>query len=98
DRNVTGVQTCALPILGIEARAPRFSWELEHEERGQFQTAYHIVVASTLAQLDSGVGDLWDSGKVASSDLPLVEYAGSALVSRQQIGRASCREGVEMCL
>ncbi len=70
--------------LGIDARQPRFSWILEHFERGQHQTAYQIQVASTLEQVENGIADLWDSGKAQSSNLPLVEYAGLPLKSRQR--------------
>src|SRR5436853_2328000 len=74
----------AVNPLGIEIRQPRFSWLLEHSERGQYQTAYQILVASTLDQLNADIGDLWDSGKARAADLPLIEYEGSALSSRQR--------------
>src|SRR5438477_12050242 len=70
--------------LGIETPHPRFSWVLNHDERGQSQTAYQILVAATLGQLEAGIGNLWDSGKALTGDLPLVEYAGSDLASRQR--------------
>jgi len=70
--------------LGIDTHQPRFSWLLDHPQRGQFQSAYQIQVASTIDKLQGGHADLWDSGKTASSDLPLVEYAGKSLQSRQR--------------
>ncbi len=70
--------------LGIDTPRPRFSWVLEHPERGQRQTAYQIQIASTLERLGTNIADLWDSGKTPASDLPLVEYAGKPLASRQR--------------
>jgi len=54
--------------LGIDEQRPRFSWVLEHEERGQFQTAYRIIVSSSLENAVKGIGDVWDSGRVESRD------------------------------
>ena len=31
--------------LGVDVARPRFSWALEHSDRGELQTAYHIVVS-----------------------------------------------------
>ena len=52
--------------IGIDTLSPRFSWELHHEERGQRQTSYQVLVASTADILNSDQGDIWDSGKVDS--------------------------------
>ena len=53
--------------VGVDVRQPRFSWLLRAEERGQSQSGYRILVASSEANLLSGVGDKWDSGRVASA-------------------------------
>ena len=55
--------------LGIDATKPRLSWVLEDDERGQKQTAYQILVASTAEILAKDQGDHWDSGKVAGEGL-----------------------------
>ncbi len=55
--------------LGIDVKQPRLSWRLEAanaDARGQRQTAYQVLAASTKALLEEGRGDLWDSGTVAS--------------------------------
>ena len=52
--------------LGIDVVRPRLSWALESNQRGQKQTAYHLLVASSLEKLDKNIGDLWDSGKITS--------------------------------
>jgi alpha-L-rhamnosidase len=62
--------------LGIDETAPRLSWRLESPERGQRQTAFRIVVASTMQQLSRDEGDLWDTGKISSSQSVNQVYAG----------------------
>ncbi|EGF24665.1 glycoside hydrolase family 78 protein [Rhodopirellula baltica] len=69
---------------GIDAALPRLSWQVTSDQRGQSQTAYRLLVASSEEQLGSGVGDLWDSGKVKSDQTLFVEYAGRPLSSRQE--------------
>jgi len=68
--------------LGVEARRPRLSWKLASGERAQRQTAYRVLVASSPDRLANGDGDVWDSGKVASSRSHLVEYGGPELEGR----------------
>jgi alpha-L-rhamnosidase len=67
--------------LGIETTLPRFSWIIEDPERGQMQSAYQLLVASSQAILQSDQGDLWDSGKVESDQSVNVVYAGNTLES-----------------
>lgn len=70
--------------LGIDEPKPRMQWIVASEERGQQQRAYQILVASTPELLDQGLGDLWDSGRVLSSDTIQVVYEGQPLASRQR--------------
>ena len=73
--------------LGIDARAPRLSWKLvavRPESRGLSQSAYQIVVASSEALLRAGNADLWNSGKVASSQSLHVPYSGKPLTSHAE--------------
>lgn len=70
--------------LGIDHPAPRLSWTLESSIRGQKQTAYRVLVAQSIQALLEDRGDLWDSGKVESSQSVNVVYAGDALVSGQR--------------
>lgn len=71
--------------LGIDAATPRFQWKLTNPEgvRGQKQSAWQIMVASSKAKLESDEADLWDSGKVESPQSTLVPYGGKKLVSNQ---------------
>lgn len=67
---------------GIDVVQPRLSWELVSHERGVVQQAYRIQVASSLAQLEKGTADLWDSQKIISSHSLNIRYAGKPLSSR----------------
>jgi len=71
----------ALDPLGIDTEKPRFSWTLESNRRGQKQTAYQIIVASSAEKLEINKPDKWDSGKVVSARSVNIEYGGSALKS-----------------
>ncbi|MCX8053696.1 MAG: glycoside hydrolase family 78 protein [Armatimonadetes bacterium] len=68
--------------LGIDDPNPGFSWRIESDRRGFRQTAYQVQVASSKDLIFIGNPDLWDSGKVVSSDQVSVRYAGYGLASR----------------
>ena len=59
---------------GIDETAPRLSWQLVSDQRGAHQTAWRVLVASSLEQLEQNVGDLWDSGRVVSGDVLHIPY------------------------
>ena len=69
--------------LGIDNTAPRLSWKLTQakQERGQKQTAYHILVASSLDNLEDNIGDVWDSGKVDTNQSVNNTFQGKDLES-----------------
>ncbi len=69
--------------LGIDAASPRLSWRIETKERGQGQSAYRVLVAGSESRLKEGKADLWDSGKVSSSETIHIPYAGKPLASGQ---------------
>jgi alpha-L-rhamnosidase len=64
---------------GIDVRQPRLSWILTSDERGQRQTAYQVLAASTPEKLAADAGDLWDTGRVESNASIHVRYAGKKL-------------------
>lgn len=68
---------------GIDILQPRLSWQVASDQRGQSQSAYRVIVASSAEKLADGEGDLWDSGKVESGQTLFVQYAGKELGSRQ---------------
>jgi len=69
---------------GIDVVKPRLSWILESERRGQMQSAYQILAASSEENLKQNKGDLWDSGKVESEASVGVVYKGRPLKSRMR--------------
>jgi hypothetical protein len=70
--------------LSVDAGKPRLSWKLKSSAKGDRQTAYQLLVASSADKLAADQGDLWDSGKVDSPRTLQIEYAGKALQSTQQ--------------
>jgi alpha-L-rhamnosidase len=70
---------------GIDVAAPRLFWQVESPDRGERQTAWHILASSSADLLAAERGDLWDSGRVASDETTHVKYAGARLTSSQQV-------------
>jgi alpha-L-rhamnosidase len=68
--------------LGLDVARPVLRWLMNSDQRGDFQSAYQVLVASSPEKLSRDQGDLWDSGKVASSDSISVSYSGVPLASR----------------
>ena len=66
---------------GIDTVNPRLGWVVDSDVRGDAQTAYQVLVASSPHVLDRGTGDLWDSGKVDSPESIQVSYQGQPLGS-----------------
>jgi len=75
----------ALNPLGVDSAAPRLFWKLDGSARGQRQTAYEILAASSSDKLAQNAGDLWDSGRVASDETIQIPYAGKPLSSFQSV-------------
>jgi alpha-L-rhamnosidase len=67
--------------IGVDVTRPRLAWLLESGRRGQSQTAYQLLVASSESLLARNEGDVWDNGKVTSAESAGVPYDGPALVS-----------------
>ncbi len=70
--------------IAIETAHPRLSWILQTTDetaRGQRQIAYQILVANNRSKLEASEGNLWDSGRLHSSQSIHVPYAGATLVS-----------------
>lgn len=63
--------------LGTDVTQPRLGWKLRSTGRDVMQTAYQITVSSN----ENGGSDLWDSGKVNSSQSVDVKYGGKPLTS-----------------
>lgn len=65
----------------IDNGTPLFTWMMHDVDRGEVQTACQILVASSHANIDANVGDLWNSGKLLSARSASFKYSGSALSS-----------------
>jgi len=61
--------------LGLDIRAPRFSWQMTAPDRGIRQTAYELQVTG------NGKETVWSSGKINSDGSLWVAYAGKPLES-----------------
>jgi len=70
--------------LGIVQFEPRLSWAASSTERGQKQTAYQVLVASQPEKLLVELVDIWDSGKVVTTDFINIHYGGPTPKAREQ--------------
>src|SRR5207249_5177844 len=86
DRNVTGVQTCALPILGVVARTS--SMLVRHNAKTVREIGQALRVDFIL---EGSVRREADRVRIAAQ---LIETQGETQL--WEIGRASCRERVEI--
>lgn len=67
--------------IDVPPDEPRFSWRGESTTRSASQTAYRILVARSSEAIRDRRGELWDSGRIASSDSTDVSYDGLPLES-----------------
>ena len=67
--------------IAVDEATPRLAWRLTPTPgvRGERQTAYRVLVATSPALLANDTGDLWDTGKVTSAQTAHVAYGGRAL-------------------
>ncbi|MBQ6578296.1 MAG: alpha-L-rhamnosidase N-terminal domain-containing protein [Bacteroidales bacterium] len=67
----------------VESAQPSLSWVNNPGKgaKGAAQTAYMIQVATSKDALLKGKADLWDTGKVLSSESVRISYAGASLSS-----------------
>jgi alpha-L-rhamnosidase len=70
--------------VGIDAKQPRLSWQLNSREKNVLQTAYEIRVAKDTADLAHNRQLVWQSGKVSSDKSLQRVYEGEHLQSGQK--------------
>ncbi len=70
--------------IGLDARKPRLSWQLQSSERGVMQSAYQIRAARNEGDLRAGTNLVWDSGKVNSDESIHRVYEGSPVQAGQR--------------
>lgn len=65
----------------VDTKAPRLSWVNAPSDgvRNASQSACRLVVATSKDKLERGEYDAWDSGRMATSQSYLVDYAGTPL-------------------
>jgi alpha-L-rhamnosidase len=68
---------------GIDHTRPALSWKIRSTQHNTIQTAYQILVADDLKDLEDDKGKVWDSGKISSSASIQHIYAGRKLLSGQ---------------
>ncbi|MBZ4189439.1 alpha-L-rhamnosidase C-terminal domain-containing protein [Niabella beijingensis] len=81
DRNLeqARLEPAVFQTARIASKKPSFSWIMNSRKSGARQTAYQVLVASSVQQLRSGTGNIWNSGKVSTSRQLGVAYAGKEL-------------------
>jgi len=63
----------------IAQKQPFFGWIVNSDQNNTMQTAYRILVASTLENIQKETGDCWDTGKTESSQSINIKYEGKTL-------------------
>ncbi len=58
---------------------PCYGWVMESDQKDDAQIAYRILVASDEQKIRSDVGDVWDSGRVASRRSINIRHGGTPL-------------------
>src|SRR5699024_11933256 len=84
DRNVTGVQTCALPIYQLQDVAIALRDEIEAEEQKSANVERFLSVVERYTEIPE------------LTPCILHEFVEKIVVHAAKIGRASCRESVWM--
>jgi alpha-L-rhamnosidase len=52
----------------IATQSPRFSWELTSSKNNQYQKAWQIIVSDNKESIETGKGNIWDSGRRKGSE------------------------------
>lgn len=63
----------------IAQKKPFFGWIVNSDRNNTMQTAFQILVSSSLENAYKNVGDCWDSGKIESNQSTNITYAGKEL-------------------
>ena len=66
---------------GIATADPALSWKIISGKNGTSQKAFQVVAATDIKLLNEEKADLWNSGKMLSSENILVPYTGKKLTS-----------------
>jgi alpha-L-rhamnosidase len=65
--------------MGIDLMNPRLSWNIETKENNWTQSAYQILVTTDSLTLSKHIANIWNTGKISSSECIYIEYMGKPL-------------------
>jgi hypothetical protein len=65
--------------LGVDSEAPKLGWQLKSSGYNIVQSAYRVIVAENVDDLEKESGSVWDSGKIESFQSINVPYGGPNL-------------------
>ena len=63
----------------IESKQPSFSWTVKANGFNKSQSAYQVLVASSVAKLNENDADMWNSKKLETTQSAYIKYAGKTL-------------------
>lgn len=69
---------------GIANERPALGWEIASDRPATAQSAYRVLVSAHRDSLASGLGEVWDSGKVESDESVNVLYNGAPLATNRR--------------
>ncbi|WP_253274003.1 family 78 glycoside hydrolase catalytic domain [Flammeovirga sp. OC4] len=65
--------------MGLDTPYPAFSWEVEASGYNKKQSAYQLIVASSLEKLNEEKADIWNDGKIQTDQTSYIQYNGKKL-------------------
>ncbi|MEA2062849.1 MAG: alpha-L-rhamnosidase C-terminal domain-containing protein [Gemmatimonadota bacterium] len=65
----------------INDARPEFCWIVNSPFEDDLQSAYQIILATDLGNLNKNIGDMWDTGKIVSGESINIEYNGKPLLT-----------------
>ena len=83
--HVKGLQTESATNPAGVTSSPRLSWKLDSGERGESQSAYEILAATSQEKLDEKKADLWATKKRQGATKLLVSWQGKPLKIGQKV-------------
>jgi alpha-L-rhamnosidase len=70
--------------MGVDDVRPALGWQIIASRNNVYQSAYRILVASSPELLNGNKGDVWDSGKIVSSQSQGVRCTGDTIIAGQR--------------
>ncbi len=92
----TGLLCDLLPhpeLAVITNKTPDFGWIVNASVKDDYQTAYQVEVASSPSLLQEDHPDLWNTGKISSSQSINIRYAGKSLEPHHRYWWRVCNWG-----